>query len=180
MISHFESIIIVHEKYLALQQLSSGILSWHTLHRAILIHNINDLHHHLILLPVQFRLIVFFFLNQRNFREPVTLVRSQRSKKHFRCIIKGSNPDKIKFLSFLCYCHFLLYLFLQGFKTVLSNFFYYLRVRRGDQGLLSFVPLSLQKDATIPHASLCIVRFFFSTKRCRFIINNGMNSFSTD
>jgi hypothetical protein len=57
----------------------------------------------------------FLFLNQsKDFREPVTLVRSPRSQKTLSgVIIKGSNPDKIKFLLFsaaifycICSCRF--------------------------------------------------------------------------
>ena len=60
-------------------------------------------------------------INRRNFREPVTLVRSPTFTKTLSgVIIKGSNPDKIKFLLFSATAIFYFICSCRVSKTVLE------------------------------------------------------------
>jgi hypothetical protein len=106
---------------------------------------------------------LFLFLNQSKiFANPSRLVRSTRSQTLSGVIIKGSNPDKIKFFSSL-YCHFLLYLFLQVSKPCWSNLFFIIWCSPRRNGLYAIFCSAIAAQR-MPLLSLtrvlCIVRSF--------------------
>jgi hypothetical protein len=179
MISHFELSIIIGTRNIWLCG-CSGILSWHTLHRDHPYYQWFG-HHHL-LAPCNFkRLIVFLFLNQsKKFSRTRHIGSFPVHKTLSGVIIKALILIKLSFF-FSLLLPFSIVFVPAGFqnRVGVTCFLLFGRVRRG--GLYAiFCSYRCTRMPLSPHASLVHCKIYlFSTKRCRFIINNGMNSFST-